>query len=306
VENNLKANLFIVGAMKAGTTSLTKLLEQHPDIFVCPVKEPNFFISELPALLIDKEDYSDIKTFLDQLNINSRKHFAHVKTLDEYHSLFRFYNKEKYLADCSTLYLHSEEAAKKIKEYNPDAKIIILLRDPIRRAFSHYKMDYAKGRTNKTFEEAWQLSYKQKADCWGYYKMSLYTEPIKNYQQLFGNENVKILSFENIISNKNELIKLEDLLKIDFKNMALLKENESIKPKSPLLNALIYKYNIKNVIRKLTPPLLLEKGKKVFYTNNNLSLADKTYNNLIPFFENDVKECEKLLGYSLNYLKPLS
>src|SRR6476659_9443233 len=151
-----KVNLFLVGAMKAGTTSLTRLFEQHPDIFVCPIKEPNFFVTRLPDSISDDLDNSDIKSFINDLKVNSRKHFAHIKTMGDYHSLFKFYKNEKYLADCSTIYLHSKDAPVRIKQYNANARIIILLRDPVKRAFSHYKLDFGKGRTNKSFRDAWE------------------------------------------------------------------------------------------------------------------------------------------------------
>ncbi|HEY6977497.1 MAG TPA: sulfotransferase [Chitinophagaceae bacterium] len=300
-----KVNLFLVGAMKAGTTSLTRFFEQHPDIFVCPVKEPNFFMSQLPHSISDGMDNSDIQIFIRDLHVNSKRHFAHIKTMSDYHSLFKFYNNEKYLADCSTCYLHSKDAAVRIKDYNPGAKVIILLRDPVQRAFSHYKLDYGKGRTSQSFKDAWEAIDKQnEEDRWNYYRMSLYADAIDYYQQLFGKKNVCVITMELMSANRKEFFRsLSDFLEIDFSGNEMQHEHKSVKPRYPLLNKFMHKYKIKGLIRETLPSALLENAKQLFYTKENLKLDLSLYNELLQFFADDIKRTEELIGYKLIYLE---
>ena len=96
-----RPNLFIVGAPKSGTTSLSESLKQHPDIFICTPKEPNFFNTDL----------------IRNERINSA----------EYNNLFLEGASKKYRGESTPLYLMSKVAAKKIKKYSPGAKITIML-----------------------------------------------------------------------------------------------------------------------------------------------------------------------------------
>lgn len=99
-------NFFIVGAPKCGTTSLSRYLTEHPDIFFSHPKEPLFFGSDLD---------------------HKWKKFD----LDQYISLFDEASTEKCIGEGSVWNLYSEKAAEEIKAFEPDAKIIVMLRDPV-------------------------------------------------------------------------------------------------------------------------------------------------------------------------------
>ena len=107
-------NFLIIGAMKSGTTALYYYLEQHPQVYMSPVKEPNFFCSEE----------------------NSDGDFA--TRLGAYQDLFRDVSGEKAIGEASHCYLYEPEAAARIQEYITDAKLIAVLRDPVDRAYSHF------------------------------------------------------------------------------------------------------------------------------------------------------------------------
>ena len=94
--------LFIVGAQKSGTTTMVDVLTQHPDCFVFPGKEPNFFGSDLT------------------------RHVTGI-TAQEYKNLSYRTTESQVFIDGSTTYLISKSAAKEIKEHDPDSKILILL-----------------------------------------------------------------------------------------------------------------------------------------------------------------------------------
>src|SRR5579863_6154154 len=101
-----RPNFFIVGAPKSGTTALYSYLKRHPEIFMCTPKEPQFFASD---------------TFGNQRNIT---------TLSEYLNCFRQAHSPR-IGEASTCYLSSPIAPQQIQEFSPQARIIIMLRNPI-------------------------------------------------------------------------------------------------------------------------------------------------------------------------------
>lgn len=135
----LKPNFFIVGAAKAGTTSLWQYLRQHPDIFM-PAdigwKEPSYYC----------DTYG-------------------VKDYDFYLALFKEAGSRKRIGKASTPYLSSLESAGRIHEACADAKIIIMLRNPVDRAFSLYKWMHRYGYENLTpFEAALDAEVQSRKD----------------------------------------------------------------------------------------------------------------------------------------------
>lgn len=105
----VKPNFFVIGAPKAGTTSLCEYLRQHQNVFFSPIKEPNFFCT----------DFYTGKTM-------------HPRDLNQYLNLFsRARDKHLAVGEGSVLYFYSEKAVHNIRVFNPDAKIIVMLREPL-------------------------------------------------------------------------------------------------------------------------------------------------------------------------------
>lgn len=127
-ENGITGPTFLViGAMRAGTTSLYQLLRSHPSVFMAPVKETNFFAfsegkTDLPL------DSGAEATLLG----NS------ITSLDKYLALFEGSGSAEATGEVSPSYLFSPGAAARIKDCLPDVKIVALLRDPVERAYSAY------------------------------------------------------------------------------------------------------------------------------------------------------------------------
>jgi hypothetical protein len=109
-----RPNTFIVGAPKCGTSSLHDYLDQHPDIYMSrSIKEPNFFAPDLKV-----------------------NEYRRPRTLEAYLDLFRAAGNARRIGESSTWYLLSAEAAGRIKAFDPAARIIIMLRNPIDAAYS--------------------------------------------------------------------------------------------------------------------------------------------------------------------------
>jgi len=122
-------NFFIVGAAKAGTTSLYSYLDATPGVYMSSVKEPAFF----------------------RTTKSSRQNITKIHDKSKYLKLFNGVTDEKAIGEASPSYLRDPETPKLIHDVVPDARIIILLRDPVQRAFSAYLMRDSKGLSNQTF-----------------------------------------------------------------------------------------------------------------------------------------------------------
>ena len=117
-------NFMIIGAAKAGTTALYKYLEEHPQIFMSPQKEPRFF-----ALEGEKIDFR---------GPGAMTRFRYVTDIETYRLLFKNVSNELAIGEASTWYLYIPKAAKGIRHYLPNVKLIVMLRDPVQRAYSNF------------------------------------------------------------------------------------------------------------------------------------------------------------------------
>jgi len=135
-------NFFLVGAPQAGTTSLYAVLDQHPSVFMCPIKEPCFFAPEVAdvtprARQLYDADAAALRRYLDGPLTTKRAHGL-VLDWDDYRSLFRHLRGETAIGEASVAYLASPAAAAAIRARLPDARIVMMLRNPVDRLFSRY------------------------------------------------------------------------------------------------------------------------------------------------------------------------
>lgn len=135
-----KPNLFIVGAPKCGTTAWVHYLSSHPDIFFPRIKEPHYFSPDVPK----------------------RPGFNSVPNEERYLALFARSGDAKVIGEASVRYLQSHEAARNISRFNPEARIIIFVRDQEDYLPSlHNQMVWNKDECITDFETAWRLSGKR-------------------------------------------------------------------------------------------------------------------------------------------------
>src|SRR5205807_6443730 len=120
---------------------------------------------------------------------------------DEYLRLFSKSNGRRIIGDASPSYLWHPEVPRRINEVAPDAKIAIILRDPVERAYSHYLMDYREGAQSRPFYSALLEDMHRPKKGWGvsylYYELGLYAQQVRRYLETFTPERVKILLFED-------------------------------------------------------------------------------------------------------------
>ena len=295
-----KVNLFIVGAMKAGTTSLSNMMSSHPEIYVCPIKEPNHFLEYLPRNIYDENFGFDFRNYM-QNTFPRSLHIARVRHTEDYEALFSLSGEShKVVMEASTAYLYAEESPKLISGYNSNAKVIIVLRDPLDRAFSHYKMNKNLGRTFKSFEEEIRLELEaldsDRLSPWGYLGMSLYSKHVARYSSLFGT-NLMIINFEELISDQISLLqRLGTFLNIDMLSLEIPHKNESISLRFKYINFALSNLGIRRALSRMLPSeiklILLRLLESRSY--DDLTLDSSTKQRVNSLFEEDKKMLNKL------------
>ena len=126
-------NFFVIAPPRSGTTSLHHLLDQHPQIYMCPIKETHFFNLEGEQFLWKEPDAKKIKRLK-----RDRAYQAKVTHIETYRSLFEGVSDEIAIGEACPTYFRSPKAAERIRHYVPNAKLIVILRNPVDRAYSAY------------------------------------------------------------------------------------------------------------------------------------------------------------------------
>lgn len=189
-------DFFVVGAAKAGTTALYYWLKQHPDVFLPSVKEPGFFAFDGEKATPANGPYDP--AYAAEICTNA----------DAYRALY--HNAGSRLkGDISPAYLLSPNASGRIAFRRPDARIVIVLRDPVRRAFSQYMHHMRDGlEPCATFEEALQAEEHRLQNGWswghGYATHGYYRAQVARYLADFPRGQILFLEFEQLKKNPGE------------------------------------------------------------------------------------------------------
>jgi len=257
----VNVNLFIVGTPKSGTTSLYNALEGCEEIALPLVKEPNYFTR--------LEIKSEIENGTSDAMIISKIQKKHIGLIEEEKIYLKNYERNcKYSCDFSTSYSrYHEKAAKRIYNYNPSAKIIIMVREPLGRIISHYRMDKRIGYTNKDLNSLLESEI-HKIGNTTYLRDTDYQRIINSYKKYFND--ILLISFEDRIATNNNLLKieLERFLDTGLDGFTLKKENEATEARFEKINYLISMLGVKKFIRKYGGQRLKSIIRKLFYKKN--------------------------------------
>lgn len=198
-------NFFIVGAPKAGSTSLYHYLDQHPDIYMSPIKEPNYFATEIRPEIFSEDLLprveADLRALQEYLQgpMREKRLGGLVTEWDDYLKLFQNVKEERAIGEASVCYLWSKTAASNIHARIPGAKIIMILRDPVDRMFSEYLHAVTDGRMGISFRqhvEACLRCHDLKVHGPAL-ELGLYSEELKRYAELFPPENIRVFLYED-------------------------------------------------------------------------------------------------------------
>ncbi|MFB5190192.1 sulfotransferase family protein [Alicyclobacillus fastidiosus] len=289
-------NFFIAGAAKSGTTSLFHYVQAHPDVFMSRVKEPHYFCSpEFP----DRFEGPGDQGFQDNT----------MRKLDDYMHLFDGVQNESIVGEASVYYLTFPQVAARIHQFNPDAKIVFILRNPVQRAFSAYMHTIRDGRETLSFEEALEQEATRKAQnyqpLWWYKEAGLYAQSVEAYMSVFGRDQLKIFLYEDlkhadqVVRELFAFLNLRDDVPVDTS----LRHNQSGKPKSRAMYEFFAKPNaVKEVIKPFLPKdfrhKLGQRAKSMTLAKDKPSA--KTERMLQRYFRDDVLRLQDLLHRDLS------
>ena len=238
-------NFAICGTQKGGTTALDAYLREHPQICMANKKEVHFFDN-------------------DGLFVNSPPDYG------QYHANFTPNDPYKLVGEATPIYMYWDDAPKRIWQYNPDMKLIILLRNPIERAFSHWNMEHTRQKEHLPF---WEAITNEKARCrqalpsqhrvYTYIDRGYYLEQLRRLWRFFPKRNVLILKNEYLKNQPQDALKeICDFLAID---------------------------NFVNVTPRQTHSTPYPSA---------LSAQERAY--LLAVFEHEIKGLERMLGWDCN------
>ena len=287
-----KPNFIIAGFPKCGTTSLHHYLDEHPEIYMPTQKELHFFTSNI----LSKLNKGPKDAIVKKTQINSS---------EKYLNFYKSVRTEIAIGDASPSYINYPSQFKKIKEYLNDPKVIIILRDPIDRAYSNYLHLKREHRETLTFKESILKEGERKknkySDFWYYKFNSTYYDKIIKAKETFSD--VLILTSEDLSKNGQATLKsvykfleVDDTfqLKRNFKNF-----NQGGHYKENFFTKIIFQPStLKNKIKKFIKPtpflkIIIHKIANTF-SKKPKKINDELLKYLKKYFKKEVEKLETL------------
>jgi hypothetical protein len=281
-------NFFIVGTPKSGSTSLYYYLDEHPRIYMCPIKEPNYFSHKE---IVRQNLYYKEKSIGDRY---------------QYEKLFNSVKAEIAIGEASVSYLFYESTAVNIKKEVPEAKIIIILRNPADRAFSHFLMDQRLGLVELTFEDIvfkkachpmMNLYYQQ------FIRLGFYNKQVERYIEAFGREKVKILLTEDLKENlENIILEILHFLNVEDINFKTLdrKHNVYRNPRNKFIKNLYSSQKLRTLAKNKIPKIFFTSLKNQLLPQaNKPELSSETRSYLNRLFHDDIYSTSELINRDL-------
>ena len=270
---------------KAATSLVYELLKNHPQLNAGKEKELHYF---------DNTDSPSI---------------------EEYDQLFLGSTGIKF--DVTPIYIYYKDVLKKIASVlkNEKKKILIVLRDPVKRAQAHYFHSIRHGQEMESFEKSFDLEKKRIANSVieyranSYFSRGLYYDQIKECYELFGKENVIIITYDELKKNKQKIInEICDFISIDRTKIPEVSEGTRISTmiRSKYLNHIIKKNAEK--IRKVLPARIhnifsiwYRKINHKNYFVDDIKLSQEFLDKLATYYNEDIEKVEKLIDRKLGY-----
>lgn len=273
-------NIFFVGAPKCGTTSFAEALKKIDFIEVSEPKEINYF---------SKKKIMDNNYYYKKIYL--------CTSFSQWEKSFTLTEKTKFRCDFSVSYFDDINAAINIKEKFPNnSKIVIVLRNPVDRALSHYRMDKKLGLIskdlNKIFHEKNSIHFDQ------YFNISNYYSFVKNYINIFGANNVLIIPFSKI-NDSNYISKIFfDFIKIQTPTKIKLKTvNSSLISSNSIVNLLFKTHPIRKFLKFIIPFKLKNLLLNKFFTTKQVIHIDI---NVKDYLNKDTLKLKRLIKYHYN------
>jgi len=291
---NFRVDFIGIGAAKSGTTWLANNLKQHPEICFSPTKEITYFNEYL-------------------VRMPSVKNPHHSKPLEWYHHFFEAKKDKQITGEISVQYLMMSGTAQKIYNYNPNVKILVILRDPPQQVFSWYLYSIQRGVINyATLEEA----IAERPDL---FANTFYYQQLQPYFNLFPKKNIKVLFFKSIKEdNKSFFKEVLDFLDVgEFYPESLTKKSNETKTLHFAwltrgiqgIRHFITKHDLEFIIPLLQKLGIIRLGTfirdkmNVKKMKNKPQLSLELEESLRAFYTKDITKLENLLAVDLTHWK---
>lgn len=275
----------IIGAAKAGTTALYEYCRQHPDIYMSPLKETNFFAYEGEA----SETY-----WLGY----DRQHKYPVRTLEAYADLFSRGAGATARGEASPLYLECSGAPERIRRVLPEAKLVACLRNPAERAFSAWLMHVRMGRASSNLAEAFPLEAH-------YVAAGFYHRLLEPYFDLFPRQQIDVILFEELQQDPAGVMRrLFRFLGVDaeFRPDVEVRHNVGTFPQHQGLNSLLLMHALRRWLQPIVPEWLRQAAKRLRERNLGTAppLPPDLRQQLSGIYREDILRLQDLLGRDLS------
>jgi hypothetical protein len=288
-----KPNFIIIGASKAATTSMYYYLKQHPDVYFPASKELHYFTYDKVA----KNSSGPGDRAVLQTLCRSR---------DEYKAHYGAVSGEGAIGEVSPTYFYFSNISERLLSELGNIRIIIMLRNPIEKAFSQYMHLVREGRERLSFYDALMSEEKRMANGWGdmwrYKESCLYSERVEKYIKVFNRKNVHIILFDDLKTNAACVLrKTFTFLGVDpdFRPDTSKVYNKTGMPRSRFIADLISKPSILKKIVRTTLPSSLRMKLRLSLTNMNTGkkceIDSKSRKYLNKYFDDDILKLEKIL-----------
>lgn len=288
-------NLFIAGPPRSGTTTLHNWIEQHPDVAMSRIKEPHFFSGiEFPEI--------------------QQKVLQVTQDKDAYLDLFQTSHHVSIKGESSSHYLADPDAPERIHAMIPNARIIVILRDPIQRAYSHYLL-YGRRGKEISFSQVIRSCIERMPPydelVYNIVDQGCYFKHLQRYYKWFSKEQILTLSFPLLHENPENLLEqICEFLGVDVQLAAGINTDQTANPYMQPSNQVFKKILANETLTlaglKMVPRPILQKiryGVLLKSEEKKPEIDKNTRRLLTEIYEPELDKLDNLLGENLNYLR---
>ena len=307
-------NFFLVGAGKAGTTSLFHYLDQHPDIYMSPVKEPSFFSLETRPENFDPAFRKLGYELEERMGVFLRGPMTEkisggiVRDWNDYMRLFLNAQNQHAVGEASVCYLWSRTAAVGISNRFPQARILIVLRSPAERAFSQYLHNMSDGFISQSFRDYVRASQQSGHRGLGvhepFLEMGLYADQVQRFFDRFPRQQIGIWFYEDTKARPQQFMReVLEFLNVDssFRPDTARRYNEPRVARFGKAKRLLRRLGVWQMAATLAPAGVRHAVRKAAHRpTHTLTMSVEDRAMMVDYYHGDICRLEKLLGRDLS------
>lgn len=290
-------NFIVVGFPKCGSTALHYYLENHPEIFMPVQKELHFFTSNKLLKLNNGPGDKEVKKFM-------------ITSIEDYQKAYKNTKNEKVIGEVSPSYINHPDSIPFIKKTLGEPKIIILLRDPVKRAYSNYLHLLREKRENLSFLEALKKEDIRKeekySDFWYYKFNSTYFDKVDKFKKSF--DDVLLLTQEDLNNNTVRTIKnIYSFLGVSIRSPENINQQYNtggIYEDNFITNLFLKQSILRSSLKKMipiTPKMKVFKEKLMArYQKKAPPISKEAENYLLEYFKEDVSKLNDIYDVDIS------